>query len=105
MYTQEQRLEPPEMKEADEKALELAENIVSKIDRLHNSVQAFFDELTIAQIQSILFKAENLLEEIQFIADERNIVDDELANAVYMVEEIEAWLNEKEETLNTEGDY
>jgi DNA repair ATPase RecN len=98
--TSEQQIDPPEMKEVDEKALELAEDIVSKIDKLHNTVQTFFDELTISQIQSILFKAENLLEEIQLIADERNIVDDELSNAVYMVEEIESWLNEKEESID-----
>lgn len=93
-----QQIDPPEMKKADEKALELADDIYHKINKIHDYVESFFDELSIDAIEKKLAKAEYYLEELENLSNERSIVDEDYEKARWLVEDIEGWLHEKEES-------
>ena len=59
--TPERPLDPPEMRKGDEIALESAEKIVSEINKLYDFVETFFEEITVAQIEKKLYRAEEYL--------------------------------------------
>lgn len=96
-YEPEQRLDPPEMKEADEKALEYAEELLDGIRAIEDKVETFFEELTAPQIAKLLFKAEELLDNLEQLSDERTIVEEDYQMGKYIVDEIESYLNQKQE--------
>lgn len=96
-YEPEQRLDPPEMKEADEKALEYAEELLDGIRAIEDRVETFFEELTPPEIAKLLFRAEELLDDLKHLSDERTIVEEDYDMGKYIVEEIEYYLNEKEQ--------
>ena len=96
-YEPEQRLDPPEMKEADEKALEYAEELLEGIREIEDRVESFYEELTAPQIAKLLFQAEGLLDDLKHLANERTIVEEEYDMGKYIVDEIESYLNQKQE--------
>jgi hypothetical protein len=97
-YVPDQRIDPPEMKEADEKALEYAEELLEEIEAIEDKVETFFEELTAPQIAKLLFRAEDILEDLKDLADERTVAEDEYRTGQVVVETIESYLKEKEET-------
>jgi hypothetical protein len=102
--TPEQPIDPPQMSKGDEIALESAEKIVSEINKLYDFVETFFEEITTAQIEKKLYKAQEYLEDLESLYDETYLVGDDYRTGKWMVEEIESWLNEKESLIKTEGD-
>lgn len=96
-YEPEQRLDPPEMKEADEKALEYAEELLDGIRAIEDRVETFFEELTTPEIAKLLFRAEELLDDLKYLSDERTIVEEDYDMGKYIVDEIESYLNQKQE--------
>lgn len=100
--TPEQPIDPPEMKEADETALEIADEVLSKIDKLYDKAETFFEELTVNQIEDILIKAQAHLEILEEIHNEYSIVEDEYHSAQWRVDEIEGWFHEKEDSIKYE---
>ena len=102
--TPDQRINPPEMSKADEVALESAEKILAKISELHDFVESYFEEISLSQIEKNLYKAEEYLEDLESLYDATYVVQDEYKTGKWMVEEIEGWLHEKEDLINTEGD-
>jgi len=103
-YVPDQRIDPPEMKEIDERTLEYAEELLESIAAIEDKTEKFFDELTAPQIAKLLFKAEDILDELKELASENTIAEDEYRTGQVLVENIESYLNEKEDTLKTEGD-
>jgi hypothetical protein len=102
--TPDQRINPPEMSRADEVALESAEKILAKISELHDFVESYFDEISLREIEKRLNKAQDYLEDLESLYNDTFVVDEEYNSAKWKVEEIEGWLNEKEELIKTEGD-
>ena len=102
--TPEQPIDPPQMSKGDEIALESAEKIVSEINKLYDFVETYFEEISVSQIEKKLYKAEEYLEDLESLYDATYVVQDEYKTAKWMVEEIEGWLHEKEDLINTEGD-
>jgi hypothetical protein len=102
--TPDQRINPPEMSRADEVALESAEKILAKISELHDFVESYFEEISLHEIEKRLNKAEDYLEDLESLYNETFVVDEEYNSAKWKVEEIEGWLNEKEDLIKTEGD-
>ena len=100
--TPEQPIDPPEMKQEDENALEIACEILSKIDKLYDKVETFFEELTVHQIEDILIKAQEYFEELQEIHAEHYIVEEDYQSAQWRVDEIEGWFHEKEDSIKYE---
>jgi hypothetical protein len=97
----EQRLDPPEPSEEYERLAEEAETIVNRIYRLHDKAESFFEELTVSQLEDIFYNAQELLDELYQLNDE-GMIEDEYGHGLWMVEDIEAWLNEKQEQVNIE---
>ena len=95
----EQRLDPPEMDEEYEEILEAAEDIVSKIDKIHDKAESFFEELTVKQLEDMFYDADYYLEQLESLSTDEYNLDDEYNTAKWMVEEIEAWFHEKEESV------
>jgi hypothetical protein len=102
--TPEQPIDPPQMSKGDEIALESAEKIVSEINKLYDFVETYFEEISVAQIEKKLYKAEEYLEDLESLYDATYVVQDEYKTGKWMVEEIEGWLHEKEDLIKTEGD-
>jgi hypothetical protein len=92
------------MGKENEDALELAETLNYKIRKLHQSVEYHFEELSLGQIEDKLADAGEYFEELESLHGEFPIVEDDYISARGMVEELEGWLNEKEDLLKTEGD-
>jgi prefoldin subunit 5 len=102
--TPEQRIDPPEMSAAQESLLEEADDIVSKIDKLRDKAESFFEELTIFQLEDILGDIEYLKDELESLATDDNILEDEIWSARRAFEDVEGWMHEKEDLIKTEGD-
>jgi hypothetical protein len=100
----EQRLDPPEMSAAQESLIEYADEIVNKIDKLREKVETFFEELTVYQMEDILGDIEYLKDELESLATDDNILEDEIWSARCAYEDVEGWIKEKEDTIKTEGD-
>jgi di/tripeptidase len=100
----EQRLDPPEINTVYESVIEEADIIVGKISKLHDKVESFFEELTVRQIEDILYEAKELLDELGYLSSDEYSFDDEYYDGKWRVEEIESWMNEKEDIIKTEGD-
>jgi mevalonate kinase len=104
MRDPEQRLDPPEMTRKQEYIMEQSEYILDSIETIHNKAENFFEELTVAQLEKMLYKAEDLLEELQYLEEDDFLLDDEIRQAKSMIEDIESWIHEKEDLIKTEGD-
>jgi hypothetical protein len=100
----EQRLDPPEMKKEHEWAQEEADRLVRIISKLHDKVETFFEELPISEMEDILADAQELYDELSDLSSDEYLLEDELSDAKWRVEEIEGWINEKEDTIKKEGD-
>jgi hypothetical protein len=100
----EQRLDPPEMSKENEWAQEEADRLVRIISKLHDKVETFFEELPISEMEDILTDAEELYEELKDLSSDDYLLEDELSDATWRIDEIEGWIREKEEMLKTEGD-
>lgn len=98
----EQRLDPPEMDEEFEEIQDAADELVSKIEKLHDKVETFFEELKVKELEDIFYDAEYHLEELESLSTDEYNLDDEYSTAKWMVEEIEGWLHEKEEEIKIE---
>jgi hypothetical protein len=100
----EQRIDPPQMSAAQENLIEYANDIVDKIDKLRDKAETFFEELTISQLEDILGDIEYLKDELESLATDDNILEDEIRSARYAYDDVEGWIHEKEDTIKTEGD-
>jgi hypothetical protein len=100
----EQRIDPPEISAAQKRIIEDADDIVSKIDKLRDKAESFFEELTISQLENILADIGYLIDELESLATDDNILEDEIWSAKCAYDDVEGWIHEKEDTLKTEGD-
>lgn len=98
----EQRLDPPEMNEEFEELQDAADKLASKIEKLHDKAESFFEELTVKQLEDMFYDAEYYLEELESLSTDEYNLDDEINTAKWMVEEIEGWFHEKEELIKNE---
>jgi hypothetical protein len=104
MWEPEQQIDPPEMTKRQEYVLETADDIVNQIDKLRDKAETFFEELTISQLEDILGDIEYLKDELESLATDDNILEDEIRSARYAYDDVEGWIHEKEDTIKTEGD-
>jgi prefoldin subunit 5 len=104
MWEPEQQIDPPEMTKRQEYVLETADDIVNQIDKLRDKAETFFEELTISQLEDILGDIEYLKDELESLATDDNILEDEIRSARYAYDDVEGWVHEKEDTIKTEGD-
>jgi hypothetical protein len=102
--TPEQPIDPPQMSAAQENLIEYANDIVNQIDKLRDKAETFFEELTISQLEDILGDIEYLKDELESLATDDNILEDEIRSARYAYDDVEGWVHEKEDTIKTEGD-
>jgi mevalonate kinase len=100
--TPEQPIDPPEMDEKFEQVQDDADELVSKIEKLHDKAETFFEELTVKQLEDMFYDAESYLEELEYLSTDEYNLDDEYNSAKWMVEEIEGWFHEKEEAIKIE---
>lgn len=98
----EQRLEPQDMSEDNEKALERASELLAKIYKLHDKAESFFEELLPSQLEDIFADAEYSFEELESLYNDYEIIEDDYQTGKWMVEEIEGWYNEKAEMVEHE---
>jgi len=98
----EQRLEPQDMSQDNEEALERAAELLSKIYKLHDKAESFFDELILTQLENIFADAEYSLEELESLYNDYEIIEDDYNTAKWMVDDIEGWFHEKEESIKLE---
>jgi hypothetical protein len=104
MWEPEQQIDPPEMTKRQEYVLETADDIVNQIDKLRDKAETFFEELTISQLEDILGDIEYLKDELESLATDDNILEDEIWSAKCAYDDVEGWIHEKEDTIKTEGD-
>jgi uncharacterized protein Yka (UPF0111/DUF47 family) len=100
----EQRIDPPEMTKSQQRTADAAEDIVNQIEKLRDKAESFFNELTISKLKNILYEIESLKEELENLATDDNILEDEIWSAKCAYDDVEGWIHEKEDTLKTEGD-
>lgn len=105
MWELEQQIDPPEMTKRQQRIADAAEEIVNQIEKLRDKAESFFDELTISKLEDILYEIESLKEELEDLATDDNILEDEIWSAKCACDDVEGWIQEKEDTLKTEGDY
>jgi hypothetical protein len=98
----EQRIDPPEIPESNEHALEIADVLLGKIYKLNNKAESFFEELTVSQLENLWADAEYYLDQLKDLYNENYIGEDEYNTGRWMVEEIENWFHEKEEEIKLE---
>ena len=104
MWNPEQRLDPPEMTKRQQHVADAAEDIVNQIEKLRDKAETFFEELTISKLEDILYEIESLKEELEDLATDDNILEDEIWSARRAFDDVEGWMHEKEDLIKTEGD-
>lgn len=100
--TPERPIDPPQMSKEHENILDAADELISKIEKLHDKAETFFEELTLSQLEDIFGDAEYYLDEIYNLSTDNFILEDEYNTGKWMVEEIEGWFHEKEESIKLE---
>lgn len=98
----ERQIDPPEMSIEDENIYEQGSDLLYSIHKLYDTVQNFFEELTVKKIESLLSDAEYCLEQMREINAETNILDDQCFEGSSLVEEIEGLLHQKMEDIKHE---
>lgn len=100
--TPERPIDPPQMSKEHENILDAADELISKIEKLHDKAETFFEELTLSQLEDIFGDVEYYLDELYNLSTDNFILEDEYNAGKWMLEEIEGWVHEKEDSIKDE---